>query len=163
MSRRLGHLSKGFTLVEVVVTMLLASIIMLTAGVFIIEGTGLTKRLEQSGQASVLADTLLTEVLYVIKEADCIAADGGLLAFSGGAYNEEASLGSDSEGYISLESGQGRQLLLPEAAYGGLKAELENLRTEEGSLGTEVRGTLVIRAGDRVLKSLDFTLNPEIG
>lgn len=156
---RLSKAQGGFTLVEAVTSMLLAVIIMLSAASFIIEGTNITRRIEQKQRAELLADTLLKELQAALKyAAEIKAIDGSCISFTDTLRGENAAIAFDVEGHLYLSSGGEPGLLLDEAAYMGLKAALTGLELREGLL----RGSLSISAEDRMIKTLAFTFSIEL-
>jgi hypothetical protein len=158
--------SAGFTLVEAIVSMVLASILIAACSGFVINGIDIAGQVEKRSAASTLADTILTEMMYALKSSNDISVDGESLIFSCSAYGTGArlSFGSDGCFCINSELYENDIMLLPKESYAGYKAAVRGLSAEECVFGGyNVKGILTLSNNGAILKKMEFNIYTDIG
>jgi type II secretory pathway pseudopilin PulG len=156
----------GFTLVEAIVSMVLASILIAACSGFVINGIDITGEIERRSAASTLADTIITEMMNALKLSYDISIDGESLIFSGSVYGKDARLSFDIDGclHIYSELFENDIMPLPKESYAGFTADVSGLSAEECVFGgCHIKGILTLSHNGRAVKKLDFNVYTDIG
>ena len=147
---------RGFTLTEMIFTVLLLGIMSLSVAVGVSSSLNVYRESVLLSDAEVLCDTLTEEVMDELRFATNINAAADPPAYGSVTYGDGVQLAANEEGYLGVKNTD--WLLLQKGAYTGLRADIQY--TYSGSVFT-VDLSVSQNVGGPPIRTAHFQVRPK--